>query len=116
MLYMIYQELRLARQRQGMTLKELATLTGIAQPNLSRLERAKVDARLSTLSTVADALGLTVTLTDRTVLSIDDVQNRMTNGSRKLTRAGLGDRAAARRLEWKRRRGLDTTAEERVLE
>ena len=112
---MIYDELRSARQRQGITLAELSSLTGIAQPNLSRLERGKVDARYSTIASVADALGLTVDLTRRNVLTMDDVRDRMADGRRRLDRNGLSERGAERRLDWKRRRGLDTAIEERML-
>ncbi len=98
-----------------MTLAELSARTGIAQPNLSRLERGKVDARLSTIVTVADALGLELALSDRPTLTIDDVRGRMAEGRRRLARRGLDDRQVDRRLEWKRRRGIDTAVEERLL-
>ncbi len=112
---MIYGELRVIRQQRQMTLAQLSDRTGIAQPNLSRLERGGVDARLSTVLAVADALGFELTLTERATLSLDDIRDRMRLGRGRLGRHGSDDRQAARRLEWKRRRGVDTTVEERVL-
>jgi transcriptional regulator with XRE-family HTH domain len=48
--------IREIREARGMTLDELAARTGIAKPNLSRLENDKVTPSLDTLVTVAAAL------------------------------------------------------------
>lgn len=112
---MIYSQLRRTRLAKGLTLNELSRRTGIAQPNLSRLERGRVDSRLSTLLTVAAALDLSITLTPREVVGIADVKARMTDGAARLAERGIVDRNAARRLEWKRRRGVSTDVEESVL-
>lgn len=112
---MIYDELRQARLRRGFTLAELSRRTGIAQPNLSRLERGRVDTRLSTLMTVAEALDLTITLSPREVITIDEVRARMTEGATRLAERGIVDRKAARRLEWKQQQGISTDVEQSAL-
>src|SRR3954447_25216329 len=38
-----------ARQRAGLSQRELARRTGVAQPTIARIERGQVDARISTL-------------------------------------------------------------------
>ncbi len=113
---MIYEQIRRARLDQGLTLVELSSQTGIAQPNLSRLERGRVDSRLSTLTTVAEALGLSITLTARDVTTIDEVRRRMAEGAARLARRGIVDRNVGRRLEWKRRRGVSTDVETSTLQ
>jgi transcriptional regulator with XRE-family HTH domain len=112
---MIYADLREARLGEGMTLGELAKLTGIAQPNLSRFERGNVDARLSTITAVASALRISIELVPLRVLTLGEVKERMALGSVRLAEEGMDDRKAERRLNWKRDRGLDTDVEERVL-
>ncbi|MDF1596610.1 MAG: helix-turn-helix domain-containing protein [Acidimicrobiia bacterium] len=112
---MISSELRASRRLMGLTLAQLSDLTGIAQPNLSRLELGKVDARLSTIEVVAGALGLELSLSLRTNSSLDAVQARMQQGSERLGARGITNREAAKRLEWKRRRGIDTSTEENLL-
>jgi DNA-binding Xre family transcriptional regulator len=52
--------LRLERERQGMSLRALADRSGIAAPNLSTFETGRVSPRLETLVRIADALGTTV--------------------------------------------------------
>jgi len=98
-----------------MTLSDLSERTGIAASNLSRLERGRVDARASTLSTVLAGLGLTLAASPRVASDLDGVKARMEEGARRLADAGRGERDVASRLAWKERRGLDTTVERRVL-
>lgn len=58
----ILQSLRTERRRQGLSLTELAERTGIAKPNLSRLERSNTTPTLETLERYAHALGKAVRL------------------------------------------------------
>ena len=54
----IVQQLKAERQRQGLSLDELAERTGIAKPNLSRLENSTRTApTFDTLHRYAQALG-----------------------------------------------------------
>jgi DNA-binding XRE family transcriptional regulator len=48
--------IRAIRQARGLTLDALASKSGIAKPNLSRLENEKVTPRFETLTTIAAAL------------------------------------------------------------
>ncbi len=47
---------RTTRVAQGLSLEQLARLTGISSPALSLIETAKRDARLTTLARIAAAL------------------------------------------------------------
>jgi len=112
---MIYEELRSQRGSLGITLEELAARTGIAAPNLSRLEQGRVDARISTITRVLSGLGLVIALVPVRPRSVVDVRDRMSEGAARLASARLGARDVAARLEWKEERGLDTTVERRVV-
>ena len=48
--------IRAVRNAQGLSLDQLARLTGISAPALSLIETAKRDARLTTLARIAAAL------------------------------------------------------------
>ena len=50
--------IREARAAQGLSLEQLARLTGISAPALSLIETGKRDPRLTTLKRIADALRL----------------------------------------------------------
>ena len=47
----------LARANAGLTLNELSEKCGIARNTISRIEKEKVQARISTLGKIARALG-----------------------------------------------------------
>lgn len=54
--------IREARAAQGLSLEQLARLTGISAPALSLIERGKRDPRLTTLKRISDALRIPLTL------------------------------------------------------
>jgi len=57
----IVRQLKAARERQGLSLADLAARTGIAKPNLSRFENTtRGMPKLDTLNRVADELGLSL--------------------------------------------------------
>lgn len=56
----IAQRVREARERQGLTQEALAGKTGIARPNIVRLERGRHIPTLSTLQKIARALSLDI--------------------------------------------------------
>ena len=89
-------------------------MTGIAQPNLSRIEAGKVDARYSTLVRIARALGVEMVIEAPAVLSLADVRARMAEGARRLADRDIPPRDNEQRLEWKEARGVDTTVERRL--
>ena len=111
----MYRRLREARLAAGLTLSQVATMTGIAQPNLSRIEAGKVDARYSTLARIARALGVELVVAAPAVLTLADVRARMAEGARRLAERGIPPRDNEQRLEWKQARGVDTTVERRLL-
>ncbi len=101
---------------KGITLSHLSALTGIAQPNLSRIEAGKVDARYSTLARIARALGVELVISEPPVITLADVKARMADGARRLAEHGIPPPDIEQRLEWKEARGVDTTVERRLLE
>ncbi len=111
----MYQELRELRLQKGMTLVQLSAITGIAQPNLSRIEAGRVDARLSTVARIIRALGVELVLSKPVVLTMTEVKDRMADGRRRLAERGLESRDVEGRLDWKQARGVDTTVERRLL-
>ena len=111
----MYRKLREIRLEKGITLSQLSAMTGIAQPNLSRIEGGKVDARYSTLARIARALGVKPVLSPPPVLAIADVKTRMANGRQRLAERGIHTRNVEQRLAWKQARGIDTTVERRLL-
>ena len=112
---MIPTAIREARDRRGLTLEQLSRLTGIAAPNLSRLERGQVDARMTTVARVLDALELKLDIAPLEQDTLDDVREQMSLGAERLRRMGITSRNNPARLRWKEQRGLDTTVERRVL-
>ena len=51
-----------ARQANGLTQKELETVSGVKQPVIARLERGSTDPQLSTLIRVLAPLGKTIAI------------------------------------------------------
>jgi transcriptional regulator with XRE-family HTH domain len=62
----IARQLRAARLAQGWSQREMSRRSGVSQANISVVESGQGDPRLSTLSAIASALGLTLVLIDRT--------------------------------------------------
>ncbi len=108
-------EFRQARTEQGLTLSDVSARTGIAVPNLSRIERGETDPRWSTINRLAQALDLSITLHRRRKTSVVDIQNRMAEGAERLKAAGRGQRDAQARLKWKAARGVDTSVEQSLV-
>lgn len=46
-----------ARRRAGLSQRELAERTGVAQPTIARIERGQADPRVSTMTTLLAACG-----------------------------------------------------------
>ena len=68
--------LREARQRKELSQKELASKLGLRQRQISDLERATTDPRLSTIQNVARALELELTLVPRHLISTVEALQR----------------------------------------
>lgn len=58
----IIQALIEARRASGMTQKELSELTGIAQGDISKLEKGNANPSLKTLQRLADGMGMRLKL------------------------------------------------------
>ncbi|MEK6589232.1 MAG: helix-turn-helix transcriptional regulator [Nitrospinota bacterium] len=56
----VAQRVREARERQGLRQEDLAKKTGIARPNIVRIEQGRHIPTLTTLKKIADALGLDI--------------------------------------------------------
>ena len=52
------ENIRKAREAKGLLQRELAKNAGVPVRTIGRIERGEVDARLSTLARIADAMGL----------------------------------------------------------
>ncbi len=65
----IADSLRAAREARGLSQRALASLTGIGQANISRIESGGQDLRLSNLIELARALELELVLVPRTHLA-----------------------------------------------
>lgn len=57
---MVGERIAEARRKRGFTQLELATKAGIDPQHLSKVERGLSDVRVSTLTNIADALGVSV--------------------------------------------------------
>jgi HTH-type transcriptional regulator/antitoxin HipB len=68
----VFAALRAARERKAISQRELSAKTGIPQAQISRLERGTVDIRLSSLVSLARALGLEVALVPRSAMPAVD--------------------------------------------
>lgn len=63
--YGVAMQLGELREKHAMTQAELAEKTGIAQSEISRIERGVINPRTDTLLRLADALGAEVRLVER---------------------------------------------------
>lgn len=68
--------LRVARRKAGLTQRELARRTGIAQPTIARIERGLADPRLSTLERLLVACGANLTVAPIAGHGVDRTQMR----------------------------------------
>jgi transcriptional regulator with XRE-family HTH domain len=65
------QVLRQARRRSGLTQRQLATLTGIAQPTIARIETGESVPRVDTLDRLLGACGEEIEAGPRLGIGID---------------------------------------------
>ncbi|HBK02568.1 MAG TPA: XRE family transcriptional regulator [Clostridiales bacterium] len=61
----IIAELVKARNKTGLSQKQLEILSGVAQPCIARTEKGATDPKLTTLLKMLEPLGLTLTITTR---------------------------------------------------
>ncbi|MCC5869334.1 MAG: helix-turn-helix transcriptional regulator [Gammaproteobacteria bacterium] len=98
----IAERLRAARQAKGLSQRELSSLAGMPQAQISRIEAGAVDLRLSSLVALAHALDLGLELVPRKVVpavralsrqAMDRHQNRLAASQQETQRI---DEAASR--------------------
>lgn len=108
--------LRVARESAGLTQSALSRATGIAVPNLSRVESGKADLRMSTLNRVLEALDLEVRLVPRAArVPMSEVVRWSESGRSRIDAAGLGPSSPQDRLDARRRGGEDVAVEQALL-
>ena len=61
-------QLKQAREQSGLSQRELTSMTGVQQAQLSKIERGAVDPRVTTLVAISRALDLELVLVPRTSL------------------------------------------------
>jgi transcriptional regulator with XRE-family HTH domain len=61
--------LRSARERKGLSQRELSTRAGVPQSHISKIERGAVDLRVSSLIALARTLDLELAMVPRTALT-----------------------------------------------
>ena len=98
--------LRTARREAGLTQRQLAERTGVAQPTIARIEGGLADPRAQTLECLLQACGHELTAERRAGAGIDRSQIRALLRRQPVERLKLlsDDVAGLRRLERARRR------------
>jgi len=91
----LFEVLREARLNSHLSQQELARKLGVRQRQISDLERAAMDPRLSTIQNVARALDLELTLIPRRLISAVEGLQRASVGPTKRPMYALGDDDAA---------------------
>lgn len=97
--------LRKARAGAGLSQRQLALRTGVAQPTIARIEAGHVDPRVTTLERLLSACGVELAAVDRPGTGVDRTQIRELLRLRPIERLELlrRDAAGLRRLEEARR-------------
>jgi len=67
---------RYARQRAGLTQRQLAAKAGVPQETIARIERGRVDPRLGTLDRLLEAAGMGLEALPRLGVGVDRPQIR----------------------------------------
>jgi len=107
--------IRREREACGWTLDDLARATGIAAPNLSRIENTG-RIRASTLVAITDALGVDIALVPRrTAVTLDAALRNAALGRERMRRAGVRASDPHQRLSRKAERGLSVDVEREAL-
>ena len=97
--------LREARQRRGLSQRELSAKSGVPQSHISKIERGDVDLRVSSLIALARVLDLELALVPKksvpAVKSIvrSSVNSDMANAQKRLPAHGSSPSSPAYRLE-----------------
>lgn len=108
--------LRATREALGLTQEAVSRISGIAAPNLSKIENGGSDIRISTLMRLLEAMGLDIEFVPRDAsVPLQDVLARSDRGRRRLDAAGIAPSDPQTRLDAKRARRLDVSVEQSLL-
>lgn len=109
--------LRALREAAGMTQDDVSAASGMAVPNISRMESGTVDFRLSSLTRILDAMDLDIAFVPRDApTSIRTVARRAEEGRARLDAVGLTPSNPGERLATRRRAGSDVSVEDRLTD
>jgi transcriptional regulator with XRE-family HTH domain len=106
--------IRALRHESGVTLAQLSRRCGVTAPQLSLIENGRVDARLSTLVRILDALGADlsdVVVAPPASISVEAAIARRERGRGRVEDSGMGISDPEARLDRKDRLGEDTRVE-----
>ena len=108
--------LRATREAIGLTQEAVSRISGIAAPNLSKIENGGSDIQVSTLMRILDAMNLDIEFVPRDApISLQDVLAQSERGRERLNSTGIAQSDPQARLNAKRTRGLDVSVEQSVL-
>lgn len=110
------ERLRAIREALGLTQEDVARASGIAAPNLSKIESGRSDIQISTLMRILGAMDLDVEFVPRGApVSLQDVLAQSERGRQRLTSIGIPRSDPQSRLDAKRDRELDISVEQSLL-
>lgn len=108
--------LRATREAIGLTQEAVSRISGIAAPNLSKIENGGSDIQISTLMRILDAMNLDIEFVPRDApISLQDVLAQSERGRERLDSIGIAPSDPQARLNAKRARGLDVSVEQSLL-
>ncbi|NQV05987.1 helix-turn-helix transcriptional regulator [bacterium] len=108
--------LRATREAIGLTQEAVSRSSGIAAPNLSKIESGRSDIRISTLMRILDAMNLDIEFVPCDVpISLQGVVAQSERGRERLSSTGIAQSDPQMRLDAKRARGVDVSVEQSLL-
>jgi transcriptional regulator with XRE-family HTH domain len=108
--------LRATREAIGLTQEAVSRTSGIAAPNLSKIESGRSDIRISTLMRILDAMNMDIEFGPRGApISLQGVLAQSERGRERLNSAGIAQSDPQMRLDAKRARGADVSVEQSLL-
>lgn len=108
--------LRATREAMGLTQEEVSRTSGIAAPNLSKIENGGSDIQISTLMRILDAMNLEIEFVPRDApISLEDVLAQSERGRERLDSTGIAPSDPQMRLSATRAGGTDVSVEQSLL-
>lgn len=110
------ERLRAIREAMGLTQEAVSRTSGIAAPNLSKIENGRSDIQISTLMRILDAMNLDIEFVPRDApISLQGVLAQSERGRERLNSTGIAQSDPQLRLNAKRARGDDVSVEQTLL-